>query len=112
MTWIEWAQLIAAVLAGVATAIPLVVKLVQLAGNIQREKNWERLLDLLMALMDDAEVMFSDGADKKQWVLAGVLELSSVVDYDIDVDAISQMIDKLCIFSKRVNAPVEEVAHE
>ena len=112
MTWSEWAQLIAAVLAGVATAIPLVVKLVELAGNIKREKNWKQMLDLVMALMDDAEVMFTDGADKKQWVLAGVMELSGVVDYDIDLDALSHMIDKLCIFSKRVNAPVGEVADE
>lgn len=112
MTWSDWLQLIAAVLAGIATAIPLVVKLVEVAEKCRREKNWKKMLELVMALMDDAEGMFADGADKKAWVLGGVQEMANIVDYDIDINAVSHMIDQLCSFSKKVNAPESECANE
>lgn len=114
MTWTDWAQMIAAVLAGVATAIPLVVKLVELVEQCRKEKNWKKALDLVMNLMDEAEVLMDGctGEAKKLWVMAGVESMASIVDYDIDLEAVSKMVDELCAFTKRVNAPESEGANE
>ena len=47
-------NVIVAVLAGLATCIPLVVKLVQYVKKATQEKNWGGLLDLVMKLMEQA----------------------------------------------------------
>lgn len=58
-------SLIVAVLTGLATAIPLVIKLVQYVKEATQEKNWGNLLGLLIELMEQAEQMFDTGATRK-----------------------------------------------
>lgn len=101
----EWVQLLVSVLAGLATAIPLVVKLIEYVQKAVKERNWNRMLDLLMDLMEDAETKFETGAEKKEWVLAMIQTSADNINYDIDMTAISQLIDNLCDMSKIVNAP-------
>jgi hypothetical protein len=93
------------ILAGIATAIPLIIKLVKYVKASIKEKNWGKLLNLVMILMGEAETMFVAGADKKAWVLQRVKILSSTLDYDIDEEVVSNMIDSLCTMSKLVNPP-------
>ena len=87
----EWLQLAVSVLAGLATAIPLAIK----------------VLDMVMKYMATAEEKFDNGADRKEWVLAMVKASSETVNYDIDMERISKLIDDLCKMSKKVNAPAE-----
>lgn len=101
----EILKLILAIIAGIATAIPLIVKLVAYVKACAKEKNWSKMLNLVMILMGEAEGMFADGAEKKAWVLQRLQLLSSTLDYDVDIDAVSKMIDALCEMSKNVNAP-------
>ncbi len=61
----EWVQLLVSVLAGLATAIPLVIKLVEYVQKAVKERNWNRMLDLLMDLMEAVESKFETGAEKK-----------------------------------------------
>ncbi len=103
----EWLRLIASVVAGLATAVPLVIKLVEYVQKAVKEKNWNRMLDLVMQLMETAETKFESGAEKKEWVLAMVKASADTINYDIDMDAISELIDSLCAMSKVVNAPQE-----
>lgn len=49
------------------TCIPLVVKLVQYVQKAAQEKNWGNLLGLLVELMEEAEIMFDEGATRKEW---------------------------------------------
>ncbi len=104
----EWVQLIVSVLAGLATAIPLAIKLVEYVQKAVKEKNWNKVLDLVMALMEEAEKKFDDGATKKQWVLAMVQASADTINYDVDMDAISTLIDDLCAMTKVVNPPDQE----
>lgn len=79
-----------------------------LNGYVQkaiREKNWSKVLDMVMNLMQTAETKFETGAERKEWVLAMVKASADTIDYDIDMDAISDLIDSLCNMSKVVNAP-------
>lgn len=101
----EWSEFIVSILAGLAAAIPLVVKLVEYVQKAVKEKNWEKMLELVMDLMEVAETKFESGADKKEWVLAMVKGSADSINYDIDIDAIGALIDSLCDMSRVVNAP-------
>ncbi len=103
----EWMKMIVSILAGIATCIPLAVKLVQYVQKAVREKNWSKMLDMVMGLMATAETKFETGADKKEWVLAMVKASADTINYDVDMDAIGNLIDSLCDMSKVVNAPTE-----
>lgn len=98
-------QLLVSVLAGLVTAIPLAVKLVEYVQKAVKEKNWNSLLKLTMDLMSEAEKKFSDGATRKEWVLAMIQTSADSINYDIDLEVISKLIDELCNMSKAVNAP-------
>lgn len=63
------------------------------------------MLDMVMRYMEKAEAMFVDGADKKAWVLGMIEESACTVNYEIDMNVVSEMIDKICTTSKIVNAP-------
>lgn len=105
----DWLELIVALLAGMATAIPLVIQLVQYVKKAVREKNWAKLLSLVMKQMEIAEQTFATGAERKRYVMAAVMGLADSIDYEVDEAELSELIDRLCDMSKIVNAPeVEE----
>ena len=101
----QWVNYAVSILSGLAVAIPLVIKLVEYVKKSIREKNWNKLLDLVMNLMKEAESKFETGAEKKEWVLAMVKASADTINYDIDTNAVSELIDSLCDMTKVVNAP-------
>lgn len=103
----QWLQLMASILAGLITAIPLAIKLVEYVKKAVKEKNWGKVLDMVMKYMATAEEKFDNGAERKEWVLAMVKASADTVDYDIDMEVISKLIDDLCNMSKVVNASVD-----
>lgn len=105
MTPKDWVDFIVAILSGLAMGIPLVYGLITYVKKAVKEKNWQSLIDLVMNLMERAEQMFADGATKKEWVMAMVIASSDAIDYDIDKDTLSVLIDRLCDMSNVINAP-------
>nr|DAR61799.1 MAG TPA: holin [Caudoviricetes sp.] len=101
----EYTDLIIAIIAGLATAIPLVIKLVEYVRKSVQEKNWGQLVSLVIDLMEEAETKFEDGATRKEWVMAMAKAAADSINYEIDEDSLSKMIDALCDMSKVVNAP-------
>lgn len=99
----EWTHYIVAILSGLATAIPLVVKLVEYVKKCIEERNWTKLLELVMGLMAQAEAKFDNGEERKEWVLMMVKASADTIDYTIDLDTVGEMIDGLCSMSKAVN---------
>lgn len=106
----EYLDVILSIVAGLAAAIPLVIKLVQYVQAAVKEKNWNKLLDLVMNLMEEAEIKFADGATRKEWVMAMIAASAESINYDIDMAAISDLIDNLCDLTNKVNAPADEPA--
>lgn len=100
---------IIAVLTGLATAIPLVVTLVKYIRQSIQEKNWNKVLELVTNLMITAETKFETGAERKEWVLIMVKASADTINYPIDLDEISKLIDSLCDMSKVVNGKLQEV---
>ena len=108
----EWYEILISVLSGLVTVIPLVIQLVKYVEKAVKEKNWSDLLDLVNNLIQEAEVKFDTGADRKEWVLMMVKASADTINYDIDLDQVSQLIDKLVAMSRVVNAPAEKVVEE
>ena len=96
-------SLIVALLSGLATCIPLAYKLVQYVQKATQEKNWNALLGLVINLMEQAEKKFTDGATRKEWVMAMVQTSAEYINYPIDNVALGKLIDTLCDMSKIVN---------
>lgn len=103
-----WIQAIISILSGVAILVPLIVKLVQYVQANAKEKNWSSLMVLVMNLMAQAEQMFDKGADKKEWVINELKAVASTLNYEIDWDVVSEMIDKICDVSKEINVEVTQ----
>ena len=70
------------------------------------------LLGLVMSLMEQAEKKFDDGATRKEWVMAMVKASADYINYPVDEDTLSKMIDSLCDMSKVVNGKNQEVDAE
>lgn len=103
-------SLIVAVLSGLAACIPLAVKLVQYVQKAAEAKNWGQLLGLLVDLMEEAEQKFSEGATRKEWVMAMVQTSAEYIAYPMDTQALSDLIDSLISMTKAINAPEAKAA--
>ncbi len=103
----EWLKYLVSILSGLAAAIPLVVQLVKYIKQAVKERNWSVVLSKVMSLMETAETKFTEGAERKEWVLAMLKASSDGINFDIDYDAIAEMIDALCDMSKVINGPAD-----
>jgi len=103
MTWENVGQFICIILTGAATAVPLVLKLVQYVKKSIEEKNWSRLLALVLGLMEKAEGIFESGTQRKAYVMTAVKNLGDTIGYQMEEDELSELIDSLCSMSKIVN---------
>ena len=112
MDTMNWVQLITAILAGLATAIPLVVKLVNVVQAAVKEKNWNQLLKMMMDYMTQAEKNISSGAERKEWVISMVKASAATINYDLtpeDEAKLADLIDAICDASKIINNNEEKV---
>lgn len=107
----EWYEVVISILTGIAACLPLVVNLAKYIKQAIREKNWNKLVTLVMNLMAQAEGKFDNGPERKEWVLMMVKASADTIDYDIDLNQVAELIDSLCELTKVVNPPVvaEEV---
>lgn len=109
----NWVQLVVAILAGLSTAIPLIVKLVATVTSATKEKNWNQLIKMTMDYMVQAEKNFASGADRKAWVLAMIQTSAATINYDLteeDITKLSDLIDAICDASNIINSPEEVIA--
>ena len=98
-------QIIVSILTGLSACIPLAIKLVQYAQKAAQEKNWGAFLGLAVDLIQEAEQKFNDGATRKEWVMAMVQASAEYINYPVDSDALSELIDALVSMTKVVNVP-------
>lgn len=75
----------------------------EVCAENDQDKNWPEVVKLVTSYMERAETMFEKGADRKEWVMAMVKASADTVNYDLDMDKISDLIDSLCDMSKIVN---------
>lgn len=103
-----WINMIIAVLTGLATCIPLVIKLVQAIQDAVKAKNWTPLMQLVLRLMAEAENNYSTGAEKKTYVIDSINAIKGSLNYDVDMDAVNAMIDAVILATKQINVKKTE----
>lgn len=103
-------ELVVSILTGLSVAIPMVVALVVYVKKSVQEKNWTSLLALVTDLMTQAEKNFADGVSKKSWVMTMVEASMNTLNYPVDMEVVSKLIDDLCSMSKQVNVTVKAEA--
>lgn len=108
----DWVNMIVSILSSLAIVIPLVYELVVWIKKAIQEKNWSKLITLIMTFMAEAEKMFSTGEERKSYVLMAIKASADTINYPIDMEQVSKLIDELAAMSKIVNAPVEKAEEE
>jgi hypothetical protein len=98
-----WTTIILPIISGLVTAIPLIIKLVEVSQKNIKEKDWSMVMQLVLRLMTEAEENYSTGAERKEYVLDSIKALQSTLNYDVDLDAIGSMIDSIVKTSKQIN---------
>jgi hypothetical protein len=98
-----WIEIIISILTGLAATIPLVIKLVDAIQKAHKEKNWKSVVSLVLALMTDAEQNYTNGADRKEYVMSSIKAMEHSLEYDIDEKAISELIDAVVAATKKIN---------
>lgn len=99
----EWLDLIIEILKAVVIIIPLVVALVNAVRKAIKEKNWSLLVSMVTGYIEVAEEKFTNGAERKEWVMAMVEEAAHSINYEFDSAVVSDLIDNLCSMAKKVN---------
>ena len=97
------AKFLPQILVGLAVIIPLVVALVKYVGKATESKNWNVVVKMVLDLMVQAEQDYSTGAEKKDFVMNQIAVLAKTVDFDIDMNKVSDLIDALCDMAHEVN---------
>lgn len=101
-----WIQIAISILSGIAVAIPLIIKLVNVVKDSVKEKNWNLLMKMTMDYMTEAEKNIASGAERKEWVMSMVIASAVNINYpmtDDDVKKIEDLIDAICDASKILN---------
>lgn len=98
-----WTTIIIPIVTGLAAAIPLVIKLVDTIRKAHKEKNWQAVVQIVLALMKEAEQNYTNGADKKQYVMSSIKAMEKSLQYDIDEEAIGELIDAIVAATKKIN---------
>ena len=101
-----WIQIAISILSGIAVAIPLIIKLVNVVKDSVKEKNWNLLMKMTMDYMTEAEKNIASGAERKEWVMSMIIASAANINYpmtDDDVKKIEDLIDAICDASKILN---------
>lgn len=101
--------LVVGMLPGIAAIIGLIIALVNWVKKAVKEKNWGALLSYVSKMMAEAEELYHNGTDKKEWVIKAVKSSAEYINYLIDDEVLSNLIDNLCDLTKQVNyTPIVE----
>ena len=96
-------NMVLAIITGLVTAIPLIIKLVEYIKTAAKEKNWGVLMQLVLKLMAEAENNFSTGAEREEFVIDSIKAMEATLNYEIDEEAIRSMIRAIVDVTKQVN---------
>ena len=91
------------ILIGLAAIIPLIVALIKYVDKATESKNWNIGVKMILDLMVQAEQDYSTGVEKKTFVMNQVEVLAKTVNFEIDMDKVSDLIDALCDMAHEVN---------
>lgn len=98
-----WTTIILPIISGLVACVPLVIKLVEYIQKAAKEKNWKSVVQLVLKLMAEAEQVYTNGDDKKAYVMSSIKAMENTLQYDIDEKAIGELIDAVVTATKKIN---------
>lgn len=98
-----WTTIILPIISGLVACVPLVIKLIEYVQKANKEKNWKSAVQLVLKLMAEAEQLYANGAEKKEYVMSAIKTMESTLQYDIDEKAIGELIDAIVAATKKIN---------
>ena len=98
-----WTTIVLPIISGLVACVPLVIKLIDYVKKVSKEKNWGAVVQLTLKLMAEAEQLYSNGAEKKEYVMSAIKGMESTLQYDIDEKAIGELIDSIVLATKKIN---------
>ena len=104
----NWIDIIVSILSGLTVCIPLVVQLIKWVKAAIQEKNWSKVMQLVLNLMTEAEKIYQTGEERKEYVLSSVEQIKGVLEYEVDMKVVSEMVDAIVLASHTINAKVTE----
>ena len=97
------AKYLPTILVGLAVVIPLVIALIKYVSKAAEDKNWNIIVKMVLDLMVQAEKDYSTGAERKEFVMNQMKVMAASVDFEVDWDKVSDLIDALCDMAHEVN---------
>lgn len=91
------------ILVGLAVVIPLVIALIKYVQKAAEDKNWNIIVKMVLDLMVQAEHDYATGAERKEFVMNQMKVMATTVDFEVDWDKVSDLIDALCDMAHEVN---------
>jgi hypothetical protein len=98
-----WITIILPIISGSVACVPLTIKLVEYVQKANKEKNWKAVVQLVLKLMAEAEQNYANGAERKDYVISSIKAMESTLQYDIDENAINELIDSIVLATKKIN---------
>lgn len=99
----KFVEYLPAILVGLAAIIPLITALVKYVTKAADDKNWNIIVKMVLDLMVQAEHDYSSGIERKEFVMNQMKVLAATVDFEVDWDKVSDLIDALCEMAHEVN---------
>lgn len=103
-----WVNIVLPVISGIITCIPLVIQLVKAIKEASKTKNWAPLMQIVLKLMQEAEILHSTGAERKEYVISTIKTMEPSLGFDIDENVVAAIIDSIAEASKKINTPTKE----
>ena len=99
----EYLQLVIQIIVSLGALIPLVIELIKYVQKATKEKNWQNMIKLALDLMAEAELKFSNGSERKEWVIAMIESSAQTINYELDKEALSCLIDSIIALTNKIN---------
>lgn len=96
-------SLVGVIIGAIIAIVTIVTKLKSKFGELAKDGNWKKLYPMILNAIQEAEETGKSGAEKKEIVMAAVDSFAKELGIQCEVDQISDAIEFIIAFSKKVN---------
>ena len=96
-------SLVGVVIAAITAMVAMFKKLKNKFGELAKDGNWKKLYPMILKAIMEAEATGKSGAEKKEIVMAAVDSFAKELGVQYEADQISDAIEFIIDFSKKVN---------
>ena len=91
------------IISAITAIVTTIIKLKGKFGELAKDGNWKKLYPMILKAIAEAESTGKSGAEKKEIVMAAVDSFAKELGIQYEVDQISDAIEFIIDFSKKVN---------